>query len=44
MLTGMIERQLRGSLQQDWSHQALTVHVTIPGSLDGLKIPGVGLP
>jgi PAS domain S-box-containing protein len=44
MLTGMIERQLRGRLQQEWAPQGLTVHVTIPGSLDGLKVPGVGLP
>jgi two-component sensor histidine kinase len=44
MLTGMVERQLRGRIDREWKPGGLSIHLTIPGSLDGLGSPGVGLP
>lgn len=38
MLRGMVERQLRGKVQQDWTDKGLTVLLTIPGSLEALGV------
>lgn len=34
MLKGMIERQLRGELLQEWRDDGLNIQITIPGSLE----------
>jgi PAS domain S-box-containing protein len=34
MLKGMIERQLRGTIQQDWGADGLTVEIYIPSSVE----------
>jgi PAS domain S-box-containing protein len=37
MMTGMIERQLRGQFREDWDRSGLTVDISIPGSLEAVR-------
>ncbi|WP_394762162.1 PAS domain-containing protein [Phenylobacterium sp.] len=39
MLRGMIEKQLRGQIDQEWTGNGLVITIKVPGSLDGLPDP-----